>query len=262
MIPKIIHYCWFGHNEIPDELKTYIESWHKFCPDYKIIMWNEDNFDVNSQSFTKSAYELKKYAYVSDYVRAHALNLYGGIYLDTDVEIKKNFDVFLENDAFSGFEQSGIPFATAIWGAKKEHTLTRRVLEYYQDRIYTAAEQPNPVLLSRLVEQYFGINIAKDEKQMGSDGIDLVVIYPTETFCLDLNMSYATHHFSGSWLPGKNVTFKDYVHSHYHLSKALSYTRNSNISILKGIASSLTFSQAMKVFIFNGYYNLRKLWKK
>ena len=94
MIPKIIHYCWFGKNPKNNLILRCIESWKKFCPNYKFVEWNESNFDVNSNLYTKQAYENKKWAFVSDYVRLYALYNYGGIYLDTDCEILQSLDIF------------------------------------------------------------------------------------------------------------------------------------------------------------------------
>ena len=96
MIPKVIHYCWFGRNEKPELIKRCIESWKKYLPDYRIIEWNEDNFNISSFAFTKSAYEIKKWAFVSDVARLTALVEYGGFYFDTDVEV-------LEIDPISKF---------------------------------------------------------------------------------------------------------------------------------------------------------------
>ena len=90
-IPKIIHYCWFGKNEKPNIVKKCIETWRNILSDYQIIEWNEDSFDVNSNNFVREAYESGKFAFVSDYVRVYALYNYGGIYLDTDVEVYKPF---------------------------------------------------------------------------------------------------------------------------------------------------------------------------
>ena len=101
-IPKIIHYCWFGKNKMPYILQAYINNWKKIIPDYQIIRWDESNFDVNSLSFTKEAYDSKVWAFVSDYVRLYALYNYGGIYLDTDVELLTDFDHLLNNSAFCG----------------------------------------------------------------------------------------------------------------------------------------------------------------
>ena len=100
MIPKIIHYCWFGKNPLSDLAKKCIDSWKKYCPDYEIIEWNEENFDINSNVYVKEAYDSKKWAFVTDYVRLYALDKCGGIYMDTDVELLKGIDVFLENEAF------------------------------------------------------------------------------------------------------------------------------------------------------------------
>ena len=97
MIPKKIHYCWFGGNPLPELAIKCIESWKKYCPDYEIIEWNESNFDVNALKYTKEAYENKKMAFVSDVARMYALVNIGGIYMDTDVELLKNLDELLNN---------------------------------------------------------------------------------------------------------------------------------------------------------------------
>lgn len=104
MIPKKIHYCWFGRGEKPKLAKKCIASWKKYCPDYEIIEWNEDNFDINTNGYTKWCYENKKYAFLSDYVRLLVVYQNGGIYFDTDVELIRNPDFLLENQAFFGFE--------------------------------------------------------------------------------------------------------------------------------------------------------------
>ena len=105
-IPKVIHYCWFGRGKMPKLAEKCIESWKKYCPDYEIVCLTEDNFDINCCSYVKEAYEAKKYAFVTDYVRLFVMYEYGGIYMDTDVELVKNLDDFLKNQAFSGFESS------------------------------------------------------------------------------------------------------------------------------------------------------------
>lgn len=105
VIPKIIHYCWFGTKEIPPQEKAYIEGWTRVHPDFKVMFWNEQNFDLNTAvPYVKQAYEAKKFAFVSDYVRMYALNKYGGIYFDTDVELIKPIDGFLSEQFFIGFE--------------------------------------------------------------------------------------------------------------------------------------------------------------
>ena len=104
MIPKIIHYCWFGRNPLPESAQKCIASWRKFFPDYEIVEWNEDNFDVRSIPYTAQAYDAKKYAFVSDYARFKILYEHGGIYFDTDVEVIRPFDDILARGAFMGYE--------------------------------------------------------------------------------------------------------------------------------------------------------------
>ena len=109
MIPKTIHYVWFGRNPKPDLAVKCINSWKKYCPDYEIIEWNEDNFNLDEAPlYVRQAYEAKKWAFVSDYVRLWAMTEFGGIYMDTDVEVLKPLDRFLQNEAFSGFEDDEI----------------------------------------------------------------------------------------------------------------------------------------------------------
>ena len=104
MIPKKIHYIWFGKGEKNERIKTCIESWKKYLPDYEIIEWTEDNFDININDFAKLAYDNKKWAYVSDVARLWILYNEGGIYMDTDVELYKPLDEFLNEEGFIGFE--------------------------------------------------------------------------------------------------------------------------------------------------------------
>ena len=107
MIPKKIHYCWFGGNPLPESAKKYIETWKKYCPDYEIIEWNEENFDVTQNQYCKEAYEAKKWAFVSDYARFWILYRYGGIYFDTDVEVIRPIDDMVAKGPFMGCERDG-----------------------------------------------------------------------------------------------------------------------------------------------------------
>ena len=121
MIPKKIHYCWFGRNPKPKLAEKCIASWKKYCPDYEIIEWNEDNFDVNMNGYTRMCYEQKKYAFLSDYVRLLVVEMYGGVYFDTDVEVIRPMEELLENSAFYCFETneyvaSGLGFGSVAGG--------------------------------------------------------------------------------------------------------------------------------------------------
>ena len=140
MIPKIIHYCWFGRNPLPKSAVKCINSWRKFFPDYEIKEWNEDNFDVNCIPYTAEAYQARKYAFVSDYARFWILYHFGGIYFDTDVEVIKSMDDILERGPFMGIEVLGIdifesyPLVNPGLGISAESGLIfyKRMLDYYK----------------------------------------------------------------------------------------------------------------------------------
>ena len=131
-IPKKIHYVWVGGNEKSSDIKRCMKTWEGKVDGYEVIEWNESNFDINAHPFCKAAYEAKKWAYVSDYIRAYVLYNEGGIYLDTDIILLDNFDKFLGNRAFVGFENDTHPF-TAAFGAEKHHPLLKKMLDYYDN---------------------------------------------------------------------------------------------------------------------------------
>ncbi len=209
MIPKIIHYCWFGRNPIPEKDKKCIESWKRFCPDYKIIEWNEDNFDVTCCDYVREAYEAKKWAFVSDYVRIWALYEYGGIYMDTDVEVLKNLDNFLAHKAFTGFESEKLPF-TAVAGSEPYHPFINAILNSYNTRHFkvgadTYDTTTNTETVSDLLVKKYKINT--NNKLQVCEEIGLTV-YPNDFFCpksyIDNKVhltknSYTIHWYNASW---------------------------------------------------------------
>lgn len=131
MIPKKIHYCWFGENPKPKLAEKCIASWKKFCPDYEIIEWNEENFDVNRNGYTRMCYEQKKYAFLSDYVRLLVVAEQGGIYFDTDVEVKKPIDHLLAHPAFFSFEDSAHVNTGCGFGSEARNELLQAMIEEY-----------------------------------------------------------------------------------------------------------------------------------
>ena len=104
MIPKLIHYCWFGRGQMPAKALYCIDTWKKYLPDYQLKQWNEDTFDLNSVLYAQQAHQARKFAFVTDYVRLYALFTEGGVYMDTDVEVLKSLDTLLSLPGFSGFE--------------------------------------------------------------------------------------------------------------------------------------------------------------
>lgn len=131
MIEKKIHYCWFGRGEKPKKAKKCIESWKKYCPDYEIIEWNEDNFDIAAYPYAAYCYENKKYAFLSDFVRLIAVYENGGIYFDTDVELLRSPDEMLTYEAFFGFETEAFVATGLGFGAQKGHETVKAMLELY-----------------------------------------------------------------------------------------------------------------------------------
>ena len=134
MIPKIIHYCWFGQSEMPTEYKRYIETWREKCPNYQIKEWNERNFDINSSAYAKEAYEEKKWAFVSDYARLKIIYDEGGIYLDTDVELIKSLDSLLSEKCFLATETTGYIATGLGFGAEQGNEIIKKMLEEYSGR--------------------------------------------------------------------------------------------------------------------------------
>ena len=210
MIPKKIHYCWFGGNPLPKLAKKCIKSWKKYCPDYEIIRWDEKSFDISEAPlYVRQAYEAKKWAFVSDYVRLYAMVTQGGIYMDTDVEVVKSLDEFLQHKAFSGFEdEAHIP--TGIMACEKDFPLFREFLDYYDDALFIKEDgeynsTTNVIIMTDISKKY-GLR-CDGTYQIVND----MVLYPEDYFCpLDFNLclhntenTHAIHWFSGSWLPEK-----------------------------------------------------------
>lgn len=142
MIPKVIHYCWFGGKEKPKSVQKCIASWKKNMPDYKIIEWNEDNFDLDIHPYTRFCFDNKKWAFLSDYARLWVVNNNGGLYFDTDVEALKSFDELLENDAFFGFENKDYIASGLGFGAVAHHITVEAMLKEY-DNFCSGKEEPN-----------------------------------------------------------------------------------------------------------------------
>ena len=141
MIPKTIHYCWFGRGEMPEQAERCIASWRKFMPDWEYRLWNEDNFDLGLNAYAREAYEARKFAFVSDYVRLWALEREGGLYLDTDVEVFKSFEDLLGYNAFAGFEGSKhLPVGTCVMASEAHGQWVGEQLDAYRDRHFLLSD--------------------------------------------------------------------------------------------------------------------------
>lgn len=212
MIPKIIHYCWFGQGEMPELAKKCIASWRKFMPDYEYKLWNEDGFDVNTAPYTKEAYEAKKYAFVSDYVRLVALFSEGGVYMDTDVEVFKPFDDLLSYDAFAGFEGSKhLPVGTCVMASKANGLWVGEMQKAYQDRHFIKEDSSFDLttnvqfITARMCEQGFEPNgKEQDYKDLHVFPVDYFSPRHTTGEYKRTANTYCDHLGMGSWTDSEN----------------------------------------------------------
>lgn len=218
MIPKIIHYCWFGRNPLPPLAIKCIESWKKYCPDYEIKEWNEDNFDLDLFPYTREAYDNRKFAFVTDVVRLYALYHEGGIYMDTDVEVLKPIDRFLTHHAFSGFEdEHNVP--TGIMASEKSGKWAKDNLEYYTDRHFLLADKSFDLTTNVTTITNYMLPLGLKQNNTYQDFPNLITFYPKDYFCpksyedgkiyLTEN-SYTIHHFAGSWHGLKHKLYKSF----------------------------------------------------
>lgn len=240
MIPKIIHYCWFGGKPLPEFAKKCIDSWRKFLPDYEIKEWNEDNFDIESVPYVAEAYKMRKFAFVSDYVRFLVLYKYGGIYFDTDVEVISCMDDIVAKGPFMGCENLAKKnkFAQVApglgLGAEPNMDLYREILEIYKKKHFVD-ENGNQV--SGNVVSYT-TELLKQKGLKASNEIQNVAdiwIYPKDYFCpMDYNSgkiektcnTRTIHHYSATWLPWYSllekwicrklgIRYRDFLHRHF-----------------------------------------------
>lgn len=202
MIPKKIHYVWVGGNEKNNTIKQCMKTWGKHLEGYEVIEWNENNFDIDSHPFVKAAYKAKKWAYVSDYIRAYVIYKYGGIYLDTDILVLDNFDRFLNNRAFVGFENPQYPF-TAVFGAEPGHPLVKDMIEYYDrlDEYKFDFEKNNTISVSDLLIKKYHCKVGNKFQILDED----IAVYPDTVLCNPSENSISIHVFTGTWLKGKKA---------------------------------------------------------
>ena len=217
MIPKIIHYCWFGGNPLPELAVKCIESWKKYCPDYEIKEWNESNFDLNMFPYAKEAYENRKFAFVTDVVRLYALYTEGGIYMDTDVEVLKPLDEYLKHNAFSGFEDEKL-VPTGIMASEKGGIWAKENLEYYNDRHFVKEDGSFDMTTNVNTITNYMLSKGLVQNNTYQDFPNLITMYPKDYFCpksykdgkIYLTSNTTTiHHFAGSWLTDKIKLFHE-----------------------------------------------------
>lgn len=224
MIPKIIHYCWFGGNPLPELALKCIASWKKYCPDYEIICWNEANYSLDKKcAYVQEAFEEKKWAFVSDYARLDIVYNQGGIYLDTDVELISSLDDLLSENCFLGLETSGYIATGLGFGAEKNNLGIKKMLDEYKNihfridkGIFDTTPCPKRNTAPFLEEGFDGNRLEVQRLQS-------VVIYPPEFFCpLDyetkcMNITPNTksiHHYGGMWISDSDKKIGKLVESY------------------------------------------------
>lgn len=214
MIPKIIHYCWFGKGQMPKLVLKCIESWNKYLPNYEMHLWNEDNFDIASApQYVQEAYAAKKYAFVSDYVRLWALEREGGVYLDTDVEVLRSFDPLLGDTAFIGLEESlALLPGTCVMGCEAHCQWIKDMLSTYEDAKFLKEDGSMDLTtnVQRLGAKMVKGGLLHERKiqYLPQWGLRVYAhdyfspITSTRVMRKSKN-TYCIHRFAGSWVDGK-----------------------------------------------------------
>jgi mannosyltransferase OCH1-like enzyme len=258
LIPRLIHYCWFGETHLPKSAEECILTWKKYCPDYNIIEWNEKNFDLESNTYISEAYKAKKWAFISDYARLWIIHKHGGIYMDTDVEVLKPLDTFLKHDAFSGFESNNtIP--TGIMGGIAGHIWYKKLLEYYNHRHFILPDNrydmtTNVTIITNITSGMYNI-ILNNTFQEFDDGL---VFYASDYFCPKSKTgainktvnTYTIHHFAGSWIPKPTQI---YVKLRDNFIKSFGYTLGRILAIPVFLVTKL---------LTDGFVGLKAAFKK
>ena len=216
-IPKILHYIWLGNNPEPKILEKCKKSWKKFCPDYEIKRWDESNLNIDINSYCRQAYDNKKYAFASDVLRFDVLYNNGGIYLDVDVELLKNLDEFLSNDAFCGFELKNLINPGLIYGCKKNDKNVKNLIDIYNKEAFVIDNKLNLKTVCERTTQYFldrGLKCNDEIESVGSTTIYPVRYFnPTNLSTQKVNIKKETaliHHYSASWYTPK-MKFKRFI---------------------------------------------------
>ncbi len=221
MIPKKIHYCWFGKGKKPKLARKCIDSWKKHCPNYEIIEWNETNFDINMNGYTKYCHGNQKWAFLSDYARLVIIYEHGGIYFDTDVEVIKSLDDLLQHKAFSGFENDEYVASGLGFGAEPHNSAIRLMLDEYNPYLNSLnGAEGCPILNTKALEK---IGLIKNGSYQELKNI---TVYPKEYFnpyddpTGTLNISdntYSIHWYAKSWMSKTQILRSRITRPFHHL---------------------------------------------
>lgn len=207
MIPKIIHYAWFG-SELPENISQRVRCWKQILPDWRFILWNEDNFDISKFNFTKEMYDKGKFGYAADELRFDVLYRYGGFYLDTDMLLKRDLSIFLKHKMVWGFQYDN-SILTSMIGSEPNQSLLMDILDVYEDHKYSDIKDSsvgmisNPFVTKILIREYsdFLTNGQYQELEPG------IIVFPKDYFTYqskNINANYSEHLFDNSWGDSNN----------------------------------------------------------
>ena len=216
-IPKVIHYCWFGKGKMPKLAQKCISSWQKYCPDYKIVCWSEENFDISQNKYAREAYDAGKWAFVSDYARLKVLYDEGGIYLDTDVELLKPLDSLINQNGYMGFDDTGLIATGLGFACEKGNELVGALLADYEGISFVMSDGSYD--LTPCPDRNTNTLIAKGMDTGCKDQIFMGIHMLPEDYLCPMKYTtgrkkitsntYCIHHFSASWTSAtsKRTTF-------------------------------------------------------
>jgi hypothetical protein len=230
IIPKIIHYCWFGGSPIRNDFKSYIETWKKHCPDYEIVRWDESNYDYKKNEYMYDAYKHKVWGFVPDFARLDIIYQHGGVYLDTDVELLRSIDDLLCDEAYCGFQKNGVVANGLGFGAIAGFPLVLEQRDMYSQLSFINPDgslnlKPGPYYQSELLRSKGLVCDNTLQKVQGMTVYPSPVLDPysmiNEVPSITEN-TYSIHHYAGTWAPPEKLNkIKTLTHKYRRLSKAL-----------------------------------------
>ena len=212
MIPKIIHYCWYGDKKISHKAEKCIASWNKYCPEYQIVKWDESNTDFQRNDALYEAYKNKRWAFVSDIVRLLAVYDMGGIYMDTDVEIIRSIDDLLDNHCYFGFENKYRINTGHGFGAQPGNQIIGDMIKEYGNITFCDSKNRFKIIACSIINTQVLKRIGLQEEDRRQTLLGAVEVYPSDYFCPQNYQTgktectpntYSIHHYEGSWLPIK-----------------------------------------------------------
>ncbi len=225
VIPKKIHYCWFG-GQMPDLMKRNVENWHKVCPDYQIIRWDESNYDISKNQYMKEAYELEQWGFVPDYMRLDIIYNHGGIYLDTDIKLVKRPDALLYQNCFANFDSSLMMNLGSGFGAKPKCNIIKELRDYYDNVNFKSKDEiinnTSCMMHSYNVLKRYNVKINDTLQKVGDMNIYPMIIQGTCIYTKQMRITektYFLHYGTTTWLDEKNKIRKRELGKHFENNK-------------------------------------------